>query len=155
MQNNNNKRNIMKLIKDNRETDIIFVDKYNNQVANNDETIKLINSDNTKFELYIDIIAISNNLNNNDKAIIRLIFNAENNIIDVTKLSNKFRIITAKSASTFCRSLMTLKDLKIIDIVNNNASINENYYIDYDKIINSKFIIIELDTNDTSKSINL
>lgn len=145
----------MKLIKDNRETDIIFVDKCNNQVANNNETIKLINSDNTKLEVYIDIIAISNNLNDNDKAIIRLIFNTENNIINVTKLSNKFRITTAKSASTFCRSLMNLKDLKIIDIVNNNASINENYYIDYNKIINSKFIIIELDTNDTSKSINL
>lgn len=145
----------MDLVKDNRSTDILYTDKANTHIATNDEVIKLINADGNRIMLFIDIICNCNNLNDNDRSLLYIIFETDNNSISVQELANKFRIVTSKSASTFTRSLFNLQDKNVICVKNNYAYICDRYNVHRDKIAKCKYIVIETDYNDTSELINI
>ena len=62
----------MKIVIDNRKTDILYVDKENNHVIKDKETIKLVNArDNSNIDVYIGIIAGINRLNETESFVLK------------------------------------------------------------------------------------
>ena len=139
---------------DKRKTDIIYVDKANNHVAYNKEVIKLINNCNSSvIDVYVNILAGFNNLNDTESKIIKyIICNIEKNYYNyvlnaVAKNINK---------STISRAIKSLINKKLIYINSANKIILSNAItIDKDAIDNSKFLIIELNPKVTSKEITI
>lgn len=141
---------------DKRKTDIIYVDKANNHVAYNKEVIKLINNCNSSIiDVYINILAGFNNLNDTESKVIKyIIYNVEKNYYNYV-LNTVAKNIN-KSTTTISRAIKSLINKKLIYINSANKIILSNAIaIDKDAIDNSKFLIIELNPKVTSKEITI
>ena len=141
---------------DKRKTDIIYVDKANNHVAYNKEVIKLINNRNSSvIDIYINILAGCNKLNDIESKVIKyIICNIEKNYYNY--VLNEVAKSINKSTSTISRAIKNLINKKLIYINSANKIILSNAIaIDKDAIDNSKFLIIELNPKVTSKEITI
>ena len=70
----------MNLVIDKRKTNIIYVDKDNNHVANNNDIIKLIATNNTSaIDAYVKILAGTYNLNDTEIAVLKYLIAANSN----------------------------------------------------------------------------
>lgn len=141
---------------DKRKTDIIYVDKANNHVAYNKEVIKLINNCNSSaIDVYINILAGFNNLNDTESKVIKYITcNVEKNYYNY--VLNAVSKNINKSTTTISRAIKSLINKKLIYINSVNKIILSNAItIDKDTIDNSKFLIIELNPKVTSKEITI
>ena len=141
---------------DKRKTDIIYVDKANNHVAYNKEVIKLINNHNSSvIDVYVNILAGFNNLNDTESKVIKyIIYNVEKNYYNY--VLNTISKNINKSTTTISRAIKSLINKKLIYINSANKIILSNAIaIDKDAIDNSKFLIIELNPKVTSKEITI
>lgn len=146
----------MNIITDKRKTNIIYVDKNNNHVANNDDILKLINTDNSSnIDVYIGIIAGANNLNETEIAVLKYILNNNGNNLIGQVCVNVARIIN-KSTATVARAITSLRDMKLIygngaNTVKLSSSITTNI----ETLSKAKFIVIELNPEITSNSVSI
>ena len=141
---------------DKRKTDIIYVDKANNHVAYNKEVIKLINNCNSSvIDVYINILAGFNNLNDTESKVIKyIIYNVGKNYYNY--VLNAVSKNINKSTTTISRAIKSLINKKLIYINSANKIILSNAIaIDKDTIDNSKFLIIEVNPKVTSKEITI
>lgn len=141
---------------DKRKTDIIYVDKANNHVAYNKEVIKLINNCNSSvIDVYVNILAGFNNLNDTESKVIKyIICNVKENYYNY--VLNAVSKNINKSTTTISRAIKSLINKKLIYINSANKIILSNAIaIDKDAIDNSKFLIIELNPKVTSKEITI
>lgn len=141
---------------DKRKTDIIYVDKANNHVAYNKEVIKLINNRNISvIDVYVNILAGFNNLNDTESKVIKyIICNVKENYYNY--VLNAVSKNINKSTTTISRAIKSLINKKLIYINSANKIILSNAIaIDKDTIDNSKFLIIELNPKVTSKEITI
>lgn len=141
---------------DKRKTDIIYVDKANNHVAYNKEVIKLINNCNSSvIDVYVNILAGFNNLNDTESKVIKyIICNVKENYYNY--VLNAVSKNINKSTTTISRAIKSLINKKLIYINSANKIILSNAIaIDKDVIDNSKFLIIELNPRVTSKEITI
>ena len=141
---------------DKRKTDIIYVDKANNHVAYNKEVIKLINNCNSSvIDVYVNILAGFNNLNDTESKVIKyIICNVKENYYNY--VLNAVSKNINKSTTTISRAIKSLINKKLIYINSANKIILSNAIaIDKDSIDNSKFLIIELNPKVTSKEITI
>lgn len=146
----------MNICIDKRKTDIIYVDKVNNHVANNDETIKLINNcDCSIIDIYFAIIAGINKLNDTEVEVLKYIM-CNSNIDRYNNILNNVSKIINKSTTTVSRAINTLKDKKLIHVyASNNVAISNDIAISKYMADNAKFLVIELNPKVTSKGISI
>lgn len=146
----------MNIVIDKRKTNIIYVDKNNNHVANNDDILKLINTDNSSnIDVYIGIIAGANNLNGTEIAVLKYILNNNDNNLIGQVCVNVAKIIN-KSTATVARAITSLRNMKLIygndaNTIKLSSSITTNI----ETISKTKFIVIELNPEVTSNSISI
>lgn len=135
------------MIKDNRNTDIKYVDKVNLQYAENNEIIKLISND-TNINSYIKVIAGAYNLNKYEVAIIKYLIVNSDIIINCGELSNKLARAFNKAPITISRAIEDIRKKKLA-IININGEIKLSSIIENDinTINKAKFIIIEINNN--------
>ena len=146
----------MKIVIDNRKTDILYVDKENNHVIKDKETIKLINAkDNSNIDVYIGIIAGINRLNKTESFVLKhiMINNGSvkklNVINDITKDINK-------SVSTVNRAIECLNIKGLVYITNTGEiKVSNSIKVNVDDIVNAKLLAIELNPKVTSKAISI
>lgn len=144
----------MSIVIDKRETDIIYVDKNNMHVANNDEVIKLISIGGmSPIDTYIAIIAGGLYLNETEVAVLKYII--KNN---GTKLTGQVCVEVAKvidkSTATVSRAINCLREKKLIyvddaKVVRLSASINASV----DTLNTANFIVVEVKPEVTSSGI--
>lgn len=141
---------------DKRKTDIIYVDKANNHVAYNDETIKLINNcNNSVIDIYVNILAGVNKLNDTEIEVLKYIMYNDNNVHYIKILNNVSKNIN-KSVTTVSRAISTLKSKKLIYATSfNNIIISDYIAISNNKTNNAKFLVIELNPKITSREITI
>lgn len=147
---------------DKRKTNIIYVDKENNHIANDDEVLKLVNncnndanSNNINIDTYVNIIAGYNNLSTIEVDVLKyLLYNSKDNALkdvcdNVSKTVNK-------SGITIKRAVYSLKDKGLVYINAANCVIVSNTIsASVSKINSAKFIVIELNTKDTSNIVSI
>ena len=146
----------MDLITDKRKTDIIYVDKANNHVANNNEIIKLMSINNdSNIDIYLKILAGVYTLNDAEIAVLRhVITNKENSLsgqvcITVAKIINK-------STATVARAIDSLRAKRLVyDNGNNALKVSASINAEVKVITNAKFLIIELHPEVTSPTIEI
>lgn len=146
----------MNLIIDKRKTDIIYVDKANNHVANSNDVIKLISINNdSNIDTYIKIFAGVYCLNNTEVAVLRyLITNGDNELskivcATVAKLINK-------STATVVRAIDSLKAKRLIYATDSNTiRVSTSIATNVKAISNAKFIVVELHPEVTSNGVSL
>lgn len=141
---------------DKRKTDIIYVDKENNHVANNDEVLKLVSTNNkTNVDTYVRIISAAYNLNDTEIAVLKYLIDNDN--VSTTLL---IPMIVAerinKSRATISRAIDSLRDKHLIYITSSNCVVVVNsIYTNRDNLIKAKFLVIELHPEVTSKGITI
>lgn len=146
----------MDLIIDKRKTDIIYVDKANNHVANSNDVIKLISINNdSNIDAYIKIFAGVYCLNDTEVAVLRyIITNADNELsgivcATVAKLINK-------STATVARAIDSLRAKRLIYSNSTNAlKVSTSIATNAKAISNAKFIVVELHPEVTSNGVSL
>lgn len=146
----------MDLITDKRKTDIIYVDKANNHVANSNEIIKLtsINND-SNVDTYIRLFAGVYALNDAEIAVLRYVIADKDNSLSsqvcvaVAKLINK-------STATVVRAIDSLRAKRLIYSNEYNIlKISNSIVTDVNTLANAKFVVIELHPELTSNNISL
>lgn len=147
---------------DKRKTNIIYVDKENNHIANDDEVLKLVNncnndtnSNNINIDTYVNIIAGYNNLSTIEVDVLKyLLYNSKDNSLkDVC--DNVSKVIN-KSGITIKRAVYSLKSKGLVYInATNCVVISNTINTSVSKINNAKFIVIELNTKDTSNIVSI
>lgn len=146
----------MKIVIDNRKTDILYVDKENNHVIKDKEVIKLINAgDNVNMDIYIGIIAGINRLNETESFVLRYVITNNgsvkrlNAINDITKDINK-------SVSTVNRAIECLNVKGLIYVTNaGEIKVSNSININTDTIANARLLAIELVPEVTSKAVSI
>lgn len=146
----------MNIVIDKRKTDIIYVDKDNNHVANNNDVIKLIATNNTSaVDTYVKILAGTYSLNNTEIAVLKYLITGNSNelagIVCVTVAE-----IIRKSSATVARAIASLRDKRLIygdgaNVVKVSSSIAAST----SAIANAKFLIVELHPEITSNGVSL
>lgn len=141
---------------DKRKTDIIYADKVNNHIAYNDETIKLINNcNNSVIDIYVNVLAGINKLNDTEIEVLKYIMYNDNNVHYIKILNNVSKNIN-KSVTTVSRAVSTLKSKKLIYATSfNNIIISDYIAISNNKANNAKFLVIELNPKVTSREITI
>lgn len=146
----------MGIIVDNRKTNILYVDKENNHVANNNEVTKLINIGNTSpIDIYVAIIAGNFNLNVIEVETLKYIinYNTEPTTGQVCDAVSK---TVNKSTATIARAIGSLRRHRLIYVNGtNNIYLSASINIDRNALRNSKFIVIEVNPETTSGSISI
>ena len=147
---------------DKRKTNIIYVDKENNHIANDDEVLKLVNncnndsdSNNVNIDAYVNIIAGYNNLSVIEVDVLKyLLYNSKDNALkDVCDNISK---VVNKSGITIKRAVYSLKDKGLVYInAANYVVVSNTINASVSKINNAKFIVIELNTKDTSNIVSI
>lgn len=141
---------------DNRISEAMYVDKTNNHVANSDEIIKLTYNDNLPIiAKYINIISAAYFLSKVESLILYhitihqgLILNSENLII--------LADLTYRTVATVTRVIKRLEEREFIYITDNKEIyLRAKFKVNLEKISKAKFIIIEVNPNETSSKINL
>ena len=146
----------MKIVIDNRKTDILYVDKENNHVIKDKEVIKLINAgDNVNMDIYIGIIAGINRLNETESVVLRYVIDNNgsvkrlNAINDITKDINK-------SVSTVNRAIECLNVKGLVYVTNaGEIKVSSSINVDADVIANARLLAIELVPGVTSKAVSI
>lgn len=146
----------MNIVIDNRKSDAMYVDKTNNHVANNDEIIKFILTDNaSNIDKYIGVIAGVYNLGEAEVAVLKYVI-----INDNTALSGEVCIAVAevinKSTTTVARAINTLRNKKLI-YGDGAKALRPSIAVaaDLKAIAKAKFFIIEVNPEITSPKIKL
>lgn len=147
---------------DKRKTNIIYVDKENSHIANDDEVLKLVNncnndadSNNININTYVNIIAGYNNLSTIEVDVLKyLLYNSKDNgLKDVCDNISK---VVNKSGITIKRAVYSLKAKGLVYINAANCVVVSNTIsASVSKINNAKFIVIELNTKDTSNIVSI
>lgn len=141
---------------DNRISEAMYVDRANNHVANSDEIIKLTyNDDLSIIAKYINIVSATYFLSKAESLILYhitihqgLILNSENLII--------LADLTYRTVATVTRIIKHLEEREFIYITDNKEIyLRAKFKINLEKISKAKFIIIEVNPNETSSKINL
>lgn len=148
----------MKIAIDNRNKDIIYVDKVNLHNATNNDIIKLVNTnvndkDIDNVNSYINIIAGYYNLDKYERSILLYIILENNNVTyrDITRLISKHHKV---NAITIVRAIDRLKAKYLINIKDYNiVNVSNTIYKSVEEINKAKFIIIELNPKDNEVSI--
>lgn len=146
----------MKIVIDNRKTDILYVDKENNHVIKDKETIKLVNAGNiSNIDIYIGIIAGINKLNETESAVLRYIINNDSSVKRFKVINNVATNIN-KSISTVIRAIECLNAKGLVYITNaGEIKVSNSININTDTIANAKLLAIELVPEVTSKAVSI
>lgn len=146
----------MKIVIDNRKTDILYVDKENNHVIKDKETIKLVNTgNNSNIDIYINIIAGINKLNETESAVLRYIINNDSSVKRF-KVINDVATNINKSISTVIRAIECLNVKGLIYVTNaGEIKVSNSININTDTIANAKLLAIELVPEVTSKAVSI
>lgn len=146
----------MNIIIDNRNSDAIYVNKANNHIANSDEIIRFILTDNnSNIDKYIAIIAGIYHLGKAETAVIKYIM-----INDNTVLSGEICVAVAKSinksTATVARAIANLRDKKLIyDDGAKAVKLSASIATSIEALSKAKFFVIEVNPEVTSPKIEL
>lgn len=141
---------------DNRISEAMYVDKANNHVANSDEIVKLTyNDDLPIIAKYINIISAAYFLSKEESLILYhitihqgLVLNSENLII--------LADLTCRTVATVTRIIKQLEKRGFIYINDNKeVYLRAKFKVNLEKISKAKFIVIEVNPNETSSKISL
>lgn len=146
----------MNLVTDKRKTDIIYVDKANNHIANSNEIVKLMSINNdSNIDIFLKILAGTYALNDAEVAVLRYIIADKDNSLSgqvcvaVAKLINK-------STATVARAIDALRAKRLIyDNGSNTLKVSASINAKVKDIANAKFIVIELHPEITSPKIEI
>lgn len=144
----------MNIVTDDRDKEILYVDKTNLHNANNDNVIKLINNGNIDtIDIICNIIAGDNKLNELETDMLRIIINNNGFIFNKNNIK-KLSYLIGKSETTVNRVIDSLNKKRIIfhNIVDNKISLSSNLNLHKDKLNKIDFIIIEVNPNKTSNN---
>ena len=146
----------MNLVIDKRKTDIIYVDKDNNHVANNNDIIKLIATNNTSaIDTYVKILAGTYNINDTEIAVLKYLIAGNNNELAGIVCDAVAKLI-CKSTATITRAIASLRDKRLIYIDSANAvKVSSSIAISTSAIANAKFLVIELHPEITSNGVTI
>lgn len=146
----------MKVIIDNRINAAMYVDKANNHIANADEIIRFILTDNaSNIDKYIGVIAGIYNLGEAEAAVLKYVI-----INDNISLSGEACVAIAKainkSTATIARAINTLRDKKLI-YGDGAKALRPSISVaaDIKAIAKAKFFVIEVNPEVTSPKIEL
>lgn len=141
---------------DTRKTNSNYYDKELNHVAKDYNIIKLTNNDGScPFNIVIDIIANSLKLNEQERNVLYLL-NYYNYVHESNELLNIYKANFNRSRTTFNRAINTLERKRVIKVDGRGAiTVCEPFRININKTGASKFIVIELYPNETSKNISI
>lgn len=144
----------MKIVIDNRKTDILYVDKENNHVIKDEEIIKLVNTGtNVNMDIYIGIIAGINRLTETESIVLKYIMNNDSSVKKLKAINDVAKDIN-KSVSTITRAIecLNIKGL----IYNTNAGdikVSNSIKANVNDIANAKILAIELNPEVTSRTV--
>lgn len=146
----------MKIVIDNRKTDILYVDKENNHVIKDKETIKLVNvRDNSNIDVYIGIIAGVNKLNETESTVLKYIMSNDDSVKRFKVINDVAKDIN-KSISTVIRAIECLNVKGLIYVTNvGEIKVSNSIKVNIDDIVNAKLLAIELNPEVTSKAISI
>lgn len=146
----------MNLVIDKRKTDIIYVDKDNNHVANNNDVIKLIATNNTStVDTYVKILAGTYGLNNTEIAVLKYLITGNSNELAGIVCVTVAKIIR-KSSATVARAIASLRNKRLIYGDGANAvKVSSSIATSTFTIDNAKFLVIELRPEVTSNGVSL
>lgn len=146
----------MNIVIDNRINAAMYVDKTNNHIANSDEIIRFILTDNiSNIDKYVGIIAGAYNLGEAETAVLKYVITNDN-----TALSGEVCVTVAevinKSTATVARAISTLRNKKLI-YGDGAKALRPSIAItaDLKAIAKAKFFIIEVNPEVTSPKIEL
>lgn len=146
----------MNIVIDNRTNAAIYVDKANNHIANSDEIVRFIITDNaSNIDKYIGIITGVYNLGEAEAAVLKYVI-----INDNTALSGEVCITVAeainKSTATVARAINTLRNKKLI-YGDGAKALRPSIAVaaDLKAIAKAKFFVIEVNPEVTSSKIKL
>ena len=146
----------MNLVIDKRKTDIIYVDKDNNHVANNNDIIKLIATNNTSaINAYVKILAGTYSLNDTEIAVLKYLIASNSNGLAGIVCDAVAKLI-CKSTATVARAIASLRDKRLIYIDSANViKVSSSIAASTSAIDNAKFLIVELHPEITSNGITI
>lgn len=144
----------MNIVTDDRDKEILYVDKTNLHTANNDNVIKLINNGNINtIDIICNIIAGDNNLTEVETDVLKIIIN--NNGFTFNKSNiKKIAYLISKSETTVNRAIYSLNKKRIIfhNIVDNKITLGSRLNINKEQLNKTDFIVIEVNPNKTSNN---
>lgn len=146
----------MNIVIDNRINAAMYVDKANNHVANSDEIVRFMLTDNnSNIDKYIAIIAGIHHLEEAETAVLKYVI-----INDNTALSREVCVAVAKavnkSTATVARAIANLRDKKLIYGSCTKAfRPSITVAADLKAIAKAKFFVIEVNPEVTSPKIKL
>lgn len=146
----------MKVIIDKRKSNAIYVDKYNNHIANVDNIIKLTFTDNSAtIDKYIAIIAGVYKLNETEVAVLKYIITDKYNSLSGQVCITVAKIIN-KSTATIARAIDSLRTKKLIYGNGANAlKVSTSIDVNNEALSNAKFVVIELHPEVTSNGVSI
>lgn len=144
------------MIIDKRKGNIIYVDKENNDVAHNEEVLKLINTNNDSVvDIYINIISGVYKLNSAEATVIKILIDLNGTVTRGILCNNVARSIN-KSHITASRAIDSLRDKRLIYItVNGYITLSNSIDITNKDISKIKVIVINSITNISSNKVSI
>lgn len=144
------------MIIDKRKGNIIYVDKENNDVAHNEEVLKLINTNNDSVvDIYINIISGVYKLNSAEATVIKILINLNGTSTRGILCNNVARSIN-KSPITASRAIDSLRDKRLIYVtVNGYITLSNSIDITNKDISKIKVIVINSITNISSNKVSI
>lgn len=144
------------MIIDKRKGNIIYVDKENNDVAHNEEVLKLINTNNDSVvDIYINIISGVYKLNSAEATVIKILIDLNGTATRGILCNNVARSIN-KSPITASRAIDSLRDKRLIYItVNGYITLSNSIDITNKDISKIKVIVINSITNISSNKVSI
>lgn len=144
------------MIIDKREGNIIYVDKENNDVAHNEEVLKLINTNNDSVvDIYINIISGVYKLNSAEAAVIKILIDLNGTATRGILCNNVAKSIN-KSPITASRAIDSLRDKRLIYVtINGYITLSNSIDITNKDISKIKVIVINSITNITSNKVSI
>ena len=144
------------MIIDKRKGNIIYVDKENNDVAHNEEVLKLINTNNDSVvDIYINIISGVYKLNSAEATVIKILIDLNGTATRRILCNNVARSIN-KSPITASRAIDSLRDKRLIYVtVNDYITLSNSIDITNKDISKIKVIVINSITNISSNKVSI
>lgn len=141
---------------DNRISEAMYVDKANNHVANKDEIINLkYNEAIPNIAKYINIISAAYFLSKVESLILYHITIRQRLVLNPNNLEI-LADLTYRTVATVTRIIKQLEERRFIYITNNKEIyLRAKFKVNLEKIFKTKFIIIEVNPNETSSKISL
>lgn len=144
------------MIIDKRKGNIIYVDKENNDVAHNEEVLKLINTNNDSVvDIYINIISGVYKLNSAEATVIKILIDLNGTATRGILCNNVARSIN-KSPITASRAIDSLRDKRLIYVtINGYITLSNSIDITNKDISKIKVIVINSITNISSNKVSI